>query len=38
MAIAHKIGGALESAYQRGDLLAKRRELMTDWCRYCSGV
>lgn len=37
MCIAHKIGGALEAAYQRGDLLAKRRDLMERWCRYCSG-
>jgi integrase len=36
MCIAHKIGGALEKAYQRSDLLAKRRELMDRWCRYCS--
>jgi integrase len=38
MCIAHKIGGALERAYQRGDLLAKRREIMDAWCRYCSGL
>src|SRR5262249_40431464 len=38
MCIAHKIGGSLEKAYQRGDLLAKRRELMDQWCRYCSGL
>ncbi len=38
MAIAHRIGGALEAAYQRGELLAKRRELMDMWCRYCSGI
>src|SRR4029450_2971894 len=28
-------GGALEKAYQRGELLARRRELMDQWCRYC---
>jgi integrase len=38
MAIAHKIGGKLEAAYQRGELLAKRRELMDQWCKYCSGL
>jgi hypothetical protein len=38
MAIAHKIGGKLEAAYQRGELLTKRRELMDAWCGYCSGL
>jgi integrase len=35
MALAHKIGNAVEAAYRRGDLFAKRRHLMADWARYC---
>ena len=30
MALAHAIGNAVEAAYRRGDLLAKRRKLMND--------
>jgi integrase len=36
MALAHAIGDRVEAAYRRGDLLAKRRELMDDWARYCT--
>ena len=36
MALAHAIGDKVEAAYRRGDLLAKRRELMQDWARYCA--
>jgi hypothetical protein len=25
-----------EGAYQRGELLAKRRKLMEDWCAFCT--
>ncbi|MEW6389604.1 MAG: integrase arm-type DNA-binding domain-containing protein [Pseudomonadota bacterium] len=35
MALAHAIGGKVEAAYRRGDLLEKRRELMRDWSAYC---
>ena len=35
MALAHKIGSAVEAAYRRGDLFEKRRQLMNDWARYC---
>jgi integrase len=35
MALAHKIPNAVEAAYRRGNLLAKRRELMRDWEAYC---
>jgi len=31
MALAHTIGNKTEAAYRRGDLLAKRRELMNLW-------
>ncbi len=33
MALAHALGG-VEGAYRRGDLLAKRAALMTDWGQY----
>jgi integrase len=36
ISLAHSIGAAAEKAYRRGDMLAKRRRLMTDWARYCS--
>ena len=36
MALAHTIGDKVEAAYRRGDLLAKRRELMQDWAIYCT--
>ena len=35
MALAHTIGDKVEAAYRRGDLLAKRRDLMADWAAYC---
>jgi integrase len=34
MALAHTIGNAVERAYRRGDLFAKRANLMRDWCAY----
>jgi hypothetical protein len=37
MALAHTIGDKVEAAYRRGELLAKHRELMDDWARYCAG-
>jgi len=33
-ALAHAIPSAVEAAYRRGDLLAKRRTLMDDWAAY----
>lgn len=35
-ALAHVVGNAVEAAYRRGDLLEKRRALMTDWAAYCT--
>ena len=35
-ALAHVIGDRTESAYQRGDLLDKRRRLMDAWGTYCA--
>jgi len=37
MALAHAIANRTEAAYRRGDLLAKRRELMAAWGRFASG-
>ena len=34
MALAHSIGNAVEAAYRRGDLLAKRFKLMQQWADY----
>jgi integrase len=36
MSLAHAVGSKTEAAYQRGDVLIKRRKLMEAWCRYCS--
>jgi len=35
-ALAHSIGNAVEAAYRRGDLFAKRAALMTSWAEYCA--
>jgi integrase len=35
MALAHAISSETEAAYRRGDLFAKRVQLMTHWARYC---
>lgn len=37
MALAHTIPNKVEAAYRRGNLLAKRRELMDDWAAYLGG-
>jgi integrase len=34
-AMAHTLRDKTEAAYQRGDLLDKRRPLMAEWARYC---
>ncbi len=34
MALAHKVGSAVEAAYRRSDLLEKRRHLMEIWARF----
>ena len=36
MALAHTIESRVEKAYRRGDLLEKRRALMSDWASYCT--
>ena len=35
-ALAHAIPSAVEKAYRRGDLFAKRTRLMAEWDRYCA--
>lgn len=35
-ALGHVLGDKVEAAYQRGDLLEKRRRLMDAWAGYCS--
>lgn len=37
-ALAHVLSDKTESAYQRGDLLDKRRRLMADWATFCGRV
>jgi integrase len=37
MALAHAIPNAVEAAYRRGDLFAKRTALMQAWADYCGG-
>jgi integrase len=34
-ALAHKLGNATRTAYQRGTLLDRRRRLMNDWAAFC---
>jgi integrase len=33
-ALAHTLGNKVQAAYQRGDLLARRRKLMDDWAEF----
>lgn len=35
MALAHTVGDKVEAAYRRGDMLEKRRQMMTDWAKHC---
>jgi integrase len=35
-ALAHTLPDKVERAYQRGDLLEKRRRLMAEWARFCA--
>ena len=37
-ALAHKIADAVEAAYNRTDMLERRRQLMIDWANFCEGV
>ena len=35
MALAHSVGNAVETAYQRSDLFERRRAVMADWANWC---
>jgi hypothetical protein len=37
-ALAHTIGTAVERAYRRTDLLARRSQLMAAWASYLAGA
>ena len=37
-ALAHRLLDRAEAAYGRGDLMEKRRVLMSDWASYCGGM
>lgn len=34
VALAHRISSAVEAAYRRGDMIDKRRRMMTDWADF----
>jgi integrase len=36
-ALAHTLGSKVATAYQRGDLLERRRKMMAAWCAYVTG-
>ena len=36
LCLAHTIGNAVERAYQRGELIEKRRRLLADWAAYAA--
>jgi len=38
MALGHAVGGAVERAYRRTDLLEQRRRLMDKWARHVTGA
>ncbi len=37
LCLAHSVGNAVERAYQRGELIEKRRRLLADWATYTEG-
>ena len=38
VALAHRVGNAVEAAYRRGDMVEKRRTMMDGWAGYLSGA
>lgn len=36
LALAHRVGNAVENAYRRSDMLAKRARMMADWSAFCA--
>jgi integrase len=37
-ALAHTVGSKVQAAYQRGDMLDRRRKLMDDWAAWCARI
>ncbi|WP_240790287.1 integrase arm-type DNA-binding domain-containing protein [Rhodobacter sp. SY28-1] len=37
VALAHKVGNAVEAAYRRGDMVEKRRTMMSAWANFLKG-
>lgn len=37
VALSHKVASAVEAAYRRGDMIEKRRTMMTAWADYLTG-
>ena len=37
VALAHRIGNAVEASYRRGDMIEKRRRMMMDWAEFLRG-
>lgn len=37
VALAHKVGNAVEASYRRGDMVEKRRAMMAAWADYLTG-
>jgi integrase len=37
IALAHKVGNAVEAAYRRGDMIEKRRQMMDAWSDFLHG-
>ena len=37
IALAHSVGSEVERAYRRGDMVEKRRAMMTAWGRFLLG-
>lgn len=37
IALAHKVGNAVEAAYRRGDMVEKRRRMMDAWAAFLAG-
>lgn len=37
VALAHKVGNAVEASYRRGDMVEKRRTMMAAWADYLTG-
>ena len=35
IALAHAVSDKTEAAYRRGDVMEKRRRLMSDWAAFC---